>query len=89
MGSCEERVTTRCLYNFIEQAEEKAIVESLECFFENGNQLIPLFNRVSTQLRSDNCQIVIKSPDGQNSIRRTRWRIQRADRRWICCHYGW
>ncbi|XP_025407422.1 uncharacterized protein LOC112681377 [Sipha flava] len=37
MGSCEERETTRCLHNFIEQAEERAIVESLENFFENYN----------------------------------------------------
>lgn len=59
MGSCEERVTTRCLHNFIEQAEERAIVESLENFFENYNQLILFFKRVSPQLRNDNYQIVI------------------------------
>lgn len=54
MGSCEERVTTRCLHNFIKQAEERAIVESLENFFENYNKLIQLFKRVSPQLRNDN-----------------------------------
>ncbi|XP_056631756.1 uncharacterized protein LOC130441909 isoform X1 [Diorhabda sublineata] len=32
MGNCEERVTTRCQYNFIEHAEERAIVLSLELF---------------------------------------------------------
>jgi hypothetical protein len=72
MGSCEERVTTRCLHNFIEQAEERAIVESLENFFENYNQLIQLFKRVSPQLRNDNYQIVIKAdkvPSGEHAGR--------------------
>ncbi|GFT27831.1 helitron_like_N domain-containing protein [Trichonephila clavipes] len=36
MGDCEERVTTRCLYNFIEQAEERAIVILLENFFRRS-----------------------------------------------------
>jgi len=72
MGSCEERVTTWCLHNFIEQAEERAIVESLENFFENYNQLIQLFKRVSPQLRNDNYQIVIKAdkvPSGEHAGR--------------------
>ncbi|XP_069968901.1 uncharacterized protein [Bactrocera oleae] len=61
MGNCEERVTTRCQYNFIEQAEERAIVLSLELFLENSNQLLQLFKRVSPQLKSGNYQIVIKA----------------------------
>lgn len=72
MGSCEERVTTRCLHNFIQKAEERTIVESLEVFFENYNQLIQLFKRVSPQLRNDNCQIVIKAdkvPSGEHAYR--------------------
>lgn len=43
MDSSEEHVTTRCQYNFIDQAEERAIVELLEFFLENHNQLIELF----------------------------------------------
>lgn len=68
MGSCEERMTTRSQYNFIERAEERAIVELLENFLENRNQLIQLFKRVSPQLRNDNYQIVIKAdkvPSGE------------------------
>lgn len=38
MGSCEERVTTQCLYNFIEETDERAIVKLLENCFENCNQ---------------------------------------------------
>ena len=33
MGSCEERVTTRCLCMFHRKAEERAILEMLEIFF--------------------------------------------------------
>ncbi|GFY03458.1 helitron_like_N domain-containing protein [Trichonephila clavipes] len=61
MGDCEERVTTRCLYNFIEQAEERAIVILLEKFLEDHNQLIQLIKRVSPRLQNDNYQIVIKA----------------------------
>ncbi|XP_049315830.1 uncharacterized protein LOC125779235 [Bactrocera dorsalis] len=72
MGSCEERVTTRCQYNFIEQAEERAIVILLENFLETQNKLIQLFKRVSPQLLSDNYQIVIKAdkvPSGEHAGR--------------------
>ncbi|CAB3227232.1 unnamed protein product [Arctia plantaginis] len=61
MGDCEERVTTRCLYNFIEQAEERAIAILLEIFLEDHNQLIQLIKRVSPRLQNDNYQIVIKA----------------------------
>ncbi|XP_055910582.1 uncharacterized protein LOC129944943 [Eupeodes corollae] len=61
MGSCEERVTTRCQYNFIEHAEERAIVVLLEIFLENRNHLVQLFKRVPPQLKNDNYQIVIKA----------------------------
>lgn len=47
MGNCEERVTTQCQYNFIEQAEERALVILLEIFLENQNQLIRLIKKVS------------------------------------------
>lgn len=72
MGSDEERVGIRCQYNFIERAEERAIVELLENFLENRNQLIQLFKRVSPQLRNDNYQIVIKAdkvPSGEHAGR--------------------
>ncbi|XP_074115113.1 uncharacterized protein LOC141537831 [Cotesia typhae] len=61
MGDCEERVMTRCLYNFIKQAEERAIVILLENFLEDHNQLIQLIKRVSPRLQNDNYQIVIKA----------------------------
>jgi hypothetical protein len=60
MGSYEKRVTARCQYNFIEQAEERAIVELLEFFFESCNQLIQFFKRVSPQSRNYDYQIIIK-----------------------------
>ncbi|XP_050549141.1 uncharacterized protein LOC126910538 [Daktulosphaira vitifoliae] len=72
MGNCEERVSTRCVHNFIERADERAIVESLEIFLENRNQLIQLFKRVSPQLLNDNYQIVIKAdrvPSGEHAGR--------------------
>lgn len=72
MGSSEERVTTRCQYNFIEQAEEREIVELLEDFLENHNQLIQLFKTVSPQLINDNYQIVIRAdkvPSGEHAGR--------------------
>ncbi|GFT90027.1 uncharacterized protein NPIL_86651 [Nephila pilipes] len=61
MGSCEECVITRCQYNFIEQAEERAIVVLLENFLENRNHLVQLFKRMSPELKNDNYQIVIKA----------------------------
>ncbi|KAE9524196.1 hypothetical protein AGLY_015441 [Aphis glycines] len=61
MGDCDERVTTRCLYNFFKQAEERAIVILLENFLEDHNQLIQLIKRVSPRLQNDNYQIVIKA----------------------------
>ncbi|XP_063993665.1 uncharacterized protein LOC135171207 [Diachasmimorpha longicaudata] len=61
MGNCEERVTTRCQHNFIEQAEERAIVILLETVLEDQNQLIRLIKRVSPRLQNDNYQIVIKA----------------------------
>ncbi|XP_063980943.1 uncharacterized protein LOC135164482 [Diachasmimorpha longicaudata] len=61
MSNCEERVTTRSQYNFIEQAEKRAIVILLETFLEDQNQLIPLIKRVSPRLQNDNYQIVIKA----------------------------
>ncbi|XP_055904662.1 uncharacterized protein LOC129940368 [Eupeodes corollae] len=72
MGSCEERVTTRCQYNFIEQAEERAIVVLLEIFLENRIHLVQLFKRVSPQLKNDNYQNVIKAdkvPSGEHAGR--------------------
>ncbi|XP_055924623.1 uncharacterized protein LOC129956714 [Argiope bruennichi] len=61
MGNCEERVTTRCQYNFIDQAQERKIVLLLENFLDDQNQLIRLFKRVSPRLQNDNYQIVIKA----------------------------
>lgn len=72
MGNDEERVSTRCQYNFIEKAQERAIVELLDTFLSNRNQLIHLFKAVSPQLRNDNYQIVIKAdkvPVGQHAGR--------------------
>ncbi|GFT20631.1 uncharacterized protein NPIL_651701 [Nephila pilipes] len=64
MCSCEERVTTRCQYYFIVQAEERTIVVSLENVLKNQNQLIELFKRMSPELKNDNYQIVIKANKG-------------------------
>ncbi|XP_055936862.1 uncharacterized protein LOC129966462 [Argiope bruennichi] len=61
MGNCEEHVTTRCQYNFIDQASERGIVILLENFLDDQNQLIRLFKRVSPRLQNDNYQIVIKA----------------------------
>ncbi|XP_055938124.1 uncharacterized protein LOC129968294 [Argiope bruennichi] len=61
MGNCEERVTTLCQYNFIEQVEERAIVILLENFLDDQNQLIRLFKRFSPRFQNDNYQIVIKA----------------------------
>ncbi|XP_055924693.1 uncharacterized protein LOC129956776 [Argiope bruennichi] len=61
MGNREERVTARCQYNFIDQAEERGIVILLENFLDDQNQLIRLFKRVSPRLQNDNYQIVIKA----------------------------
>lgn len=68
MGSCEKRVTTRCKYNFIEQAEERAIVVFLENCSESRNRLIYLFKRMLPQLRNDDYQTI---KIRQNTIRRT------------------
>ncbi|XP_044596953.1 uncharacterized protein LOC123273577 [Cotesia glomerata] len=72
IGNCEERVTTRCQYNFIEQVEERAIVILLENFLEDQNQLLQLIKRVSPRLQDDNYQIVIKAdkvPLGEHASR--------------------
>ncbi|GFU18245.1 uncharacterized protein NPIL_604351 [Nephila pilipes] len=61
MGCCKEYMTNRCQYNYIEQAEERSIVELLENVLKNRNQLIQLLKRVSQQLKNDNYQIVIKA----------------------------
>ncbi|CAG4965248.1 unnamed protein product [Parnassius apollo] len=61
MGNCEERVTTRCQYNFIEQAEERATVIMLEKNLEDHNELIRLIKRVSPRLQNDNYQVFIKA----------------------------
>lgn len=61
IGNCEERVTTRCQYNFIEKAEERAIVILLENFLEDQNQLIRLIKRILPRLQNYNYQIVIKA----------------------------
>lgn len=61
MGDCEERVTTRCLYNFIEQAEERAIVILLENFFSRPQTTNSIVQKSFATLQNDNYQIVIKA----------------------------
>ncbi|GFU58577.1 helitron_like_N domain-containing protein [Nephila pilipes] len=70
----EERVTTRCQYNFIEQADEREIIVLLESFFLKigitsilittissmiGNSFNCL-KKMSPELKNDHYQIVIK-----------------------------
>ncbi|GBP56847.1 hypothetical protein EVAR_41483_1 [Eumeta japonica] len=60
-GSSEDCVSFRYLYDFIEQEEQKAIMELLDFYLENPNQFIPLFNKVAPQLINKNNQMVIKT----------------------------
>ncbi|XP_071035395.1 uncharacterized protein [Parasteatoda tepidariorum] len=61
MGDEEQQTHTRCVYNHIEQMEEREIVDNLETFLQNHNQLIRLFKTLSSRLQNDNYAIVIKA----------------------------
>lgn len=61
MGDEEQQTNTRCVYNHIEQMEEREIVEILETFLQNHNQLVRLFKTLSNRLQNDNYVIVIKA----------------------------
>ena len=72
MGDEEKQINTRCQYNYIEQMEEREIVATLEPFLRNHNQLVQLFNTVSSRLQNDNYMIVIKAdkvPFGEHAGR--------------------
>ncbi|GFS46540.1 uncharacterized protein NPIL_585541 [Nephila pilipes] len=61
MGDEEQQANTRCVYNHIEQMEEREIVEILETVLQNHNQLLRLFKTLSNILQNDNYVIVIKA----------------------------
>lgn len=61
MGNEEQQSHTRCVYNHIEQMEEREIVDILERFLQNHNQLVQLFKTLSNRLQNDNYVIVIKA----------------------------
>ncbi|GFT11214.1 helitron_like_N domain-containing protein [Trichonephila clavipes] len=51
----------RCIYNHIEQMEERETVELLENVLQNHNKLLQLFKTLSNRLQNDNYVIVIKA----------------------------
>ena len=61
MGDEEQQIHTRCVYNHIEQTEEPEIVDILEMFLQNHNQLVRLFRTFSYRLQNDNYVIIIKA----------------------------
>jgi hypothetical protein len=61
MGDEEQQIYTRCVYNHIEQTEKREIVEILETFLPNHNQLVRLFRTFSYRLQNDNYVIAIKA----------------------------
>ena len=61
MGDEEQQIHTRCVYNHIEHMEEREIVDILETFLQNHNQLLRLFKTLSNRLQNDNYFIVIKA----------------------------
>lgn len=61
MGDEEQQTHTRCVYNHIEQMEERKIVDILETFLQNHNQLVRLFKTLTNRLQNDNYAIVIKA----------------------------
>ncbi|GFS88171.1 uncharacterized protein NPIL_178261 [Nephila pilipes] len=60
MGDEEQQANTHCVYNHIEQMEEREIVEILETVLQNHNQLLRLFKTLSNRLQN-NYVIVIKA----------------------------
>ncbi|GFT94563.1 uncharacterized protein NPIL_486601 [Nephila pilipes] len=60
MGDEEQQANTRCVYNHIDQMEEREIVKILETVLQNHNQLLRLFKTLSKGLQNDNYVIVIK-----------------------------
>lgn len=58
MGDEEQQSHTRCLYNHIERMEEREIVDNLQTFLQNNNQLIRLFKTLSNRLQNDNYRLV-------------------------------
>ncbi|XP_046681745.1 uncharacterized protein LOC124368547 [Homalodisca vitripennis] len=70
MGDEEQQTHMRCVYNHMEQMEEREIVDILETFFLNHNQLLRLFKTLSNRLEYDNYVIVIKAdkvPHGEHA----------------------
>ena len=61
MGDEEQQIHARCLYNHIEQTEEREIVDILETFLQNHNQLLRLSKTLSSRQQNDNYVIVIKA----------------------------
>jgi hypothetical protein len=61
MGDEEQQIHAGCVYNHIEQTEEREIIDILETFLQNHNQLTRLFRTFSYRLQNDNYIIVIKA----------------------------
>lgn len=69
LGSEEDQVDLRCHYQHINAVRERAIVETLQTFLVEKNQLIQLFKQASTRMQSDSHMVVIKAdkvPAGQH-----------------------
>uniref|UniRef100_W8C673 Uncharacterized protein n=1 Tax=Ceratitis capitata TaxID=7213 RepID=W8C673_CERCA len=70
MGDEKKQANTCCAYNRIEHMEEQEVVEILETFLKNNNQLVRLFQSLLNRLQNDNCVIVIKAdkvPNGEHT----------------------
>lgn len=68
----EQQINARYQYNHIEPMEERKIVDIIEPFLQNHNQLVQLFNTFSNTMKTTNYTIVIKAdkvPCGQHADR--------------------
>ncbi|XP_026471532.1 uncharacterized protein LOC113375801 [Ctenocephalides felis] len=61
MGDAERQTNMRCEFNHIQLMKERDIVNSLEIFFKNHNQLLHLFKTLSSRLENDDCAIIIRA----------------------------
>lgn len=69
MGNSARKVDQRCAYN---NSVKRSIVEQLQIFFHQHNELIALFRTALDRMPSDNHKIVIradKAPAGQHAGR--------------------
>ena len=61
MGDVEQQIHIRCVYNHIEHMEEREIVDILEMFLQNHNQLLRLFKTLSNRLQNDYFIVIMES----------------------------